>query len=263
VNREAGSDRTGFAVRRHPAGSSAGRWWRILAVLAVVATAVVAGWWLLTGDLFAVAQVETGGYRFTERSRLESCLESLLGRNIWTLKGSDVTVAMADLPWVREVDMQRHLPNHLYLDLREWRPLVTVDGVGDGTRPRVLVGDGRVLAFPESLVAPALPVLVGVAVAPDSTGVSCLPPHERDQVLALLAAVESTGLEAHVPVDFVVAREQGYAIVLAGDAGTLLVGREHFARRLERYMMARDHLDQGLEVDLRFRDRVTVRRRGS
>ena len=76
--------------------------------------------------------------------------------------------------------------------------------------------------------------------------------------------MEDAGLETVCPVDFVVARHEGFAIVLQDGQGTLLVGREDFADRLERYMAARDHLEPGLEVDLRFSDRITVRRnRGS
>lgn len=254
--------RTDFAVRRRPRSSGTRRWWGALAALAVAAVLAAGIWWLLTGELFAIAQVETGGYRFTDRVHLESRLAGLLGHNIWTLRSGDVAEALADLPWVRDVSIRRHLPDRLHLEIREWRPLLTVDGAGVGIRPGVLVADGRVLGFPGELVPPALPVLTGITAAPDSLGVRRLPSAELDRLLDLLAAVETTGLEAHMPMDFVVAREQGYAIVLAEGAGTLLVGRENFTDRLERYLTARDHLDRGLEVDLRFRDRVTVRRPG-
>ena len=73
----------------------------------------------------------------------------------------------------------------------------------------------------------------------------------------------SNCLETACPVDFLVARDEGYCIVLQEGEGTLLLGREDFAARLERYLVARDHLEKGLEVDLRFGDRVTVRRLGS
>jgi hypothetical protein len=38
-----------------------------------------------------------------------------------------------------------------------------------------------------------------------------------------------------------------------------MVGREDFSDRLNRYMTARDYLDPGLEIDLRFKDRLTVK----
>jgi hypothetical protein len=232
-------------------------------MLALVAALAGAGWWLLAGDLFALSRVETGGYRFTDKAALESCLARLLGHNAWTLREADVAEALAPLPWVRGVTLHRQLPDRLHLEIHEWRPLVILASANPAATPLVLVADGRVLEFPADLVPPALPVLTGVAAAADSSGTRRLPQAEEQRLLSLLAAVESSGLEAHAPVDFVVAREQGYAIVLAGGAGTLLVGREMFADRLERYLTARDHLAPGLEVDLRFRDRVTVRRPGS
>ena len=75
--------------------------------------------------------------------------------------------------------------------------------------------------------------------------------------------MEATGLETACPVDFLVARDEGWSIVLQEGEGSLLVGRENFAARLDRYLVARDHLEKGLEVDLRFGERVTVRRPGT
>jgi hypothetical protein len=80
-----------------------------------------------------------------------------------------------------------------------------------------------------------------------------------DQIMELVSALEDAGLESVSPVDFIVARDEGYAIVLQDKRGILMVGRENFADRLNRYMTARDHLEPGLEVDLRFEDRLVVR----
>jgi hypothetical protein len=54
-------------------------------------------------------------------------------------------------------------------------------------------------------------------------------------------------------------RPDGFGIVLQDSMGTLLVGRDQYADRLERYLLARDRLAKNLEIDLRFQDRVTVR----
>ena len=94
----------------------------------------------------------------------------------------------------------------------------------------------------------------------DTTGATVLAAPQAESLLALLEAVEESGLESVCPVDFVVARPEGFAIVLQGDLGRLLVGREEFRERLDRYMEAHEHLESGLIVDLRFRDRVTCRR---
>lgn len=249
-----------FAVRRKPR-----RDWRPVALRAGLGLLVAIGlagaaWWLLTSPLFAVSRVESGAYRFTAQADLERTLGTFLGRNLWTLSTDEVAVALARLPWVRDLRVLRRLPGTLEVDFREWRPLLVV-AHGRDTVPRVLLGDGRVLPFPEHLSLPGLPVLVGAACLPDSAGAGWrLDPQLKAPVLDLLAAMEASGLEAARPVDFVVARDEGFAIVLAEDQGTLLVGREDFAARLERYLAAAEHLETGLEVDLRFRDRLTCRR---
>jgi cell division septal protein FtsQ len=220
-------------------------------------------YWLDHAGTFGIARVETSTYRFTDAAALEARLKSLLGRRLWLVDRREVESVLADLPWVREVRVRRRLPATLKLDLAEWRPLVAVADDDALTGPRVLLGDGRVVLFPDHLPPPALPVLVGVPTATDSLGIVRLGPRRAGDVAALLAAVEASGLETACPVDFLVARDEGWGIVLQEGEGTLLVGREEFAARLDRYLVARDHLEKGLEVDLRFGERVTVRRPGS
>lgn len=250
----------GFAQRRRTERRRGRQLLRAAPVVVVVLVLAAGAWWLTTGEIFALSRVETGAYRFTDEAALQERLATLLGRNIWRLGRDEIAAALGDLPWVRDVGVTRRLPADIRLEIREWHPLVSLPDAGEGPGPGVLVGDGRVLCFPGELEAPALPVLVGVAAVQDSAGVRRLDPDACGDVLALLAAIDASGLEAICPVDFVVARRQGYAIVLQGDQGTLLVGREGFRDRLERYLDARDHLAEGLEVDLRFRDRITVRR---
>jgi len=257
------SGATGFAVRRGVRRRRGPGFRRSL--IAAGLFAVVGGglFWLDRAGSFSIARVETGTYRFTDAAALEKRLEVFLGRRLWLVRRQDVRNALADLPWIREVIVRRRLPATLKLDLAEWRPLVAVAGTGAETAPRVLLGDGRVVPFPDRLPPPALPVLVGVATTTDSVGAVRLESGRERAVTELLAAVAASGLESACPVDFLVARDGGYGIVLQEGEGTLLVGREDFTARLERYLVARDHLENGLEVDLRFGDRVTVRRPGS
>ena len=125
----------------------------------------------------------------------------------------------------------------------------------------MLCENGAVLGFPQGLAPAALPTLAGCAPRPEGAqGAMALPGEESSLLLELFSAIADAGLEAVCPVDFVVVRPEGFAIVLQERQGRLLVGREDFAARLARYMAARDHLEPGLDVDLRFADRVTVRR---
>lgn len=255
-----------FAVRRTPRRRRGPLAVRMALALVAVAALAALVWWLLSADFFAVTRVETGAYRFTGQAELEESLQALLGRNIWRVGAGDARAILGPLPWIRDLRLSRRLPGRLAVEFTEWRPLLAVEPAdrrpGDpaGSGLEVLVGDGRVLPFPERLPVPGLPVLVGVRAPRAVDGTRRLDPAQLPLVLELLSAVESTGLETAVPVDFVVARAEGYAIVLQEGRGTLLVGREEFAHRLQRYMVGRDHLEPGLEVDLRFHDKITVRR---
>ena len=252
-----------FAVRKRPPRRRGPLLLRLGLGLLTAALLAAAGWWLLTAELFAVTRVETGAYRFTGEAQLEQALHGLLGRNIWRVRQEDAAAVLARLPWIDQLRLARRLPGTLSLEFTEWRPLLAVEPADprrNDPELLVLVGDGRVLAFPAQLPAPGLPVLVGVKAPRDSLGTRRLAAAQLPQVLELLEAIESTGLETAVPVDFLVARAEGFAIVLQDGRGLLLVGREEFADRLQRYMVGREHLEPGLEVDLRFRDKITVRR---
>ncbi|MBK8166490.1 MAG: FtsQ-type POTRA domain-containing protein [bacterium] len=250
-----------FAVRRAAPPRRRFPWRRVLAGTVIVGGLGAAGWWLAGSGTFAVARVGTGDYRFTDERALRGALATLLGRNLWTLGEGDVRQALAELPWIREAHVQRRLPASVDVELIEWRPLLVVaePGAPPGAPALVLVEDGRVLPFPTHLPAPDLPVLTGIVVERQATGPARLPSTLAPSVLELVEALESSGLEAATTVDFVVSGPDGYGVVLRGREATLLVGREGFAERLTRYLTARAHVDSNLVIDLRFRDRLTVR----
>jgi hypothetical protein len=130
-----------------------------------------------------------------------------------------------------------------------------------GLRPLVLIEDGRILEFPSHVVMAGLPVLVGVrTVREGEGGILKVESSHMKQIMELISAMEDAGLETVSPVDFIVDRNEGYAIVLQDNRGILMVGREEFSDRLNRYMTAREHLELGLEIDLRFKDRLTVKK---
>lgn len=257
-----------FAVRRTAPARRRFPWRRWLFSILAVALLGGGAWALTQSGLFAVARIETGAYRFTDEHQLKVALSPLLGRNLWTVSQPDLDAAATRLPWVRQVYMQRRWPKSIAVELVEWRPLLVVaePGAPAGAPTLVLVDDGRVLPFPANLATPALPVLTGIVVERSAGGPARLPQDVAPAVLELVSAFESTGLDAVTPVDFVVARPDGFGIVLSKDAdqvsyGTLLVGREEFADRLSRYLTAREHVARDLEIDLRFKDRLTVRPR--
>ncbi len=252
-----------FAVRRGPRRSRRALLVRAGAGLTTLLVIAGAIWWALTSPLFAVSRIESGSYRFTSEPELQAAFGEYLGRNIWTLSTDEMAARLGQLPWVRDLRVLRRLPNTLEVDFREWAPVLKVAAVEvDGARRErlILLPDGRVVDFPAQLPLPGLPVLVGMAPVRESAdGPLRLAADDAAQLLELISAMEDAGLEAACPVDFVVVRDDGFAIVLQDRRGTLRVGREDFGPRLQRYMTARDHLESGLEYDLRFKDRITVR----
>ncbi len=250
-----------FAVRRAAPPRRRFPWRAVLAAVAALVVLGAAGWWLAGSGAFAVARVGTGDYRFTDEAALRRALTPLLGRNLWALGPGEVREALAGLPWIREVHVQRRLPGSVDLELIEWRPLLVVaePGAPAGAPELVLVEDGRVLPFPARLPAPDLPVLTGLVVERRPGGPARLPEAVTPSVLELVSALETSGLEAATTVDFVVAGPDGWSVILRGHEATLLVGREDYADRLTRYLTARAHVDSNLVVDLRFKDRLTVR----
>jgi len=254
-----------FAVRREANGG--GRTRMLARFALIVAGAILCGvlYWLLSSRTFAVTRVESGSYRFTSEVELQSALGGLLGRNIWTIDEEEIAGHLAGLPWVRDLEIRRRLPATLRVDFREWEPILEVvpEGGTPGDRALVLREDGRIVPFPDHLPPAGLLVLTGsTPVREGEHDGWVLKPAALADILELVAAMEDAGLETVCPVDFVVARDEGYAIVLQDRQGTLLVGREEFADRLKRYVTARDRIETGVEVDLRFENRITVRQTG-
>jgi len=248
-----------FAIRREKPRSRKPLFKKLAIGLFLLAAVGSGSWWFSVTEVFKVSRVESGAYRFTSQVELEAALEDLLGQNIWRVSEESVGDLLTGLPWLRDLRLHRRLPSTIRVDFREWRPLLEVrsKGVSGGNGPMVLIEDGRVLEFPGQMTLAGLPVLVGVELLREGGSAVChLDSTVTLNLLELVSAFKEAGLEAHCPVDFIVAQDEGYGIVLQDGQGSLLVGREDFAHRLSRYMDARSHLDPGLEVDLRFSDRV-------
>lgn len=237
------------------------RWRRIVLRLAagfgLVGLLVWGGSWCLTAPVFAVARIETGPYRFSDQAEVEAALGACLGRNLWTLSRRDLAAVCADLPWVREIRLQRRVPDTAIVELVEWQPLLAIACADVPRGECYVIGDGRVLTLPDHLNPPALPVLVGAELAPGAGATRRLAAADSLAALAAVAALAATGLESVCPVDFVRLTAEGLVLVLQGRSGSLLLGHEDFQIRLARYLLARPRIPEGATVDLRFEDRIT------
>jgi hypothetical protein len=123
----------------------------------------------------------------------------------------------------------------------------------------VLLPDGRVVSVPEHLFPPGLPILTGVQLEPAGERTWRLSEPVEASIMALLDAISRTGLESVSPVDFILAARDGFALVLQGHKGRLLIGNDEFVPKLESYLAAREQLATDVEVDLRYRNRIATR----
>jgi cell division septal protein FtsQ len=243
--------------RRRQARSDRGR---LIAV--AIGGLIVAGGAQLAArsDLFAVARVASNRYRFTDEAVLEREFGRYLGRNLWRVRPAELHSTLVALPWIRDVRVTRRWPATLEVALVEWEPLAFIAaGSVAGRTDLVLRGDGSVVPLPEDLPPPALPVLIGVSLDVLGEQAWRLSGDSAGRILALLRAIRETGIESSTPVDFLVAHRDGYDIVLQEGRERLRVGTEDFARRLRKYLVARDRIPDGMLVDLRFEDRVAYR----
>lgn len=235
---------------------------RTLALRAAAASLVLlalggGAWWLLTSPTFAVTRVESGPYRYTDEEALRAAFVRCLGRNIWTLTADDVREHCAGLPWVRDLIVHRALPGTLVVEFQEWRPILAIPAAAAGAAPRLLLENRRVLDQPAHLDPPGLPLLVDAPLTEDAAGGWQLQDPDASAVLELTTALAATSFESVAPVDFVLCRPEGFEVVLQSNQGRLQVGRERFRERLERYLLTRGKVPAGVQVDLRFRDRVS------
>ena len=239
-----------MARRRRRSGSARRRWIVGASALLLAAALGLGIRWLLTTPRFEVTRIESSRYRFTRKAELDACLRGWLDRrlNIWTFDAAALCAEVEALTWVRRAEVERHLPATLRVNVWEWRPLLRLahatDGPGDA-----LVESGERLPLPAHLPAPDLPLLM------DAEGAGAF---DAEPVLALLEAVRETRLEAEAEVDFIVRDARGLSVVLAGSGRRLVVGREDFERRLQRYLGVTERLPEAAEIDLRFERQVYI-----
>lgn len=112
----------------------------VLKLLAVTA-GVLLGVGVFRHPVFAVAEASVSGLsRLSEADVLEQA--PVLGQNLLALPVHDVTESLMQNPWVREVQLQRHLPNRVAFFIEERKPAAVWEA---GRRFFLVDRDGTVL----------------------------------------------------------------------------------------------------------------------
>lgn len=192
---------------------------------------------------FDLAEVRiSGGLARVTREEIEGVVQRELKGNILTLDLAAARAAFQSLPWVRRVDMRRHLPARLEVAVEEHVPLARWAGAAlVNTHGEVFTAD----------FTGELPVFIG----PEGTA----------REIAIQYRYFRRSLEAigQAPVQVRVSPRLAWQLKL--DSGlTLELGREHIEARLARFVAAYDRTLGRLgrpirHVDLRYANGFAVR----
>jgi cell division protein FtsQ len=119
---------------------------RTLAVLALVAAALAAGYflWLRDSSLVGVEQVTVTGLTTAQEGDIRDLLvKTARGMTTLNLDEEALEAAVAAYPAVAGVEATRDLPHGLAIEVIERRPIATVEGPGGKEIP--VAGDGTLL----------------------------------------------------------------------------------------------------------------------
>jgi cell division protein FtsQ len=116
-----------------------------LVLVVVLLVGVVAAWVVVpASDAFRIRHLEVTGASAVGDLEVRERIDSLLtGETVYTVDEDKVAARIEELPFVRSVRVERHLPGGLQLHVLEYRPLAL--GYGDGGY-WLVARNGRVLA---------------------------------------------------------------------------------------------------------------------
>ncbi|MGI6604574.1 MAG: cell division protein FtsQ/DivIB [bacterium] len=135
------------------------RTFRVLLIVFVVLMGAGAG--LLRSPYFAVQTVEVVGTVKVSDEEVKNLTGVHPGVNIFSLRQQELTEAVAGHPWIRDIELIRHLPAEVVLKVQEREPLFLVPY---RTSFLEVAGDGVILALRSSLSGQVLPLVTGFAV---------------------------------------------------------------------------------------------------
>lgn len=117
---------------------------RIL-ISAALVVSVIAAWLVVPASkVFNIRHVEVSGTRSIDDLDIREKVDSLLrSQTIYTVDEEKLVKRLESLPFVKSVELERHIPGGLQINITEYRPLALAYGQGDFW---LVSHDGRVLA---------------------------------------------------------------------------------------------------------------------
>lgn len=256
-------------LRARDGGGRGAQSWRARAwTMARVATLVVAlvgsGWYvqdvMTSGEAFAVQRLHVIGVSRLSQGEVQGLLDGLVGENIVRTSLEPWRQKLLASPWVRDASLRRALPSTIEVRITERLPMAVARA---GDLLLLIDEQGAVVdEFGPRYGRLDLPIVDGLV----NPTASAAPPDELRVALvsSVLVSLRDAGLLGRVSqID--VHDRRNVVVMLSGDTAHLLVGREHFAERVQAYLDMQERLTRMVQqvesVDLRFDNRVYVRPR--
>jgi|GEM_PF-5351724 len=215
----------------------------------------------VSGAYFQLSEVTVTGLGHIEREALLERARLRTGRNIFDIDPERVESAIATHPWVREVQVERRLPNQIRVQLSEYTPVAVLVG----ERYRLISEDGIIIDAidPGASLDPFLhlPMLSGLEVTRNSSNPNISSPASArlfvtDKTVFLEAMevsrlYEEMGFSQWEPLSEIhIDPTLGLSLVSADTGIEIRLGRGRYRERLERLKVVKESIvKRAMEVD--------------
>ena len=218
----------------------------------------------LSADVLTVTRMTVSGNASLSRGEVLTLLSDLRGRNMMLVNLESSRQQLLASPWVEDATIRRVLPGTVAVVVSERQPM----GIARVGEELYLVDEegGIIDAFGQSYAAFDLPVIDGLAAAPEGGGPLV------DDARAALAGRLLTSLQTQPDLakrvsQIDVSDVHDAAVILEGDVTLVRLGDEQFIERLQAYLdlasALRERVPEIDYIDMRFGERVYVRPQGS
>lgn len=207
----------------------------------------------VSGDYFALQKIEVTGLAHLDEQRALERTGLVAGRNIFDIDLQRAERILRSRPWVRDVQLERRLPDQVRVHITEYEPAAVLVGAGYW----LISADGVVFASIEPTGSLrgllSLPMVSGLELVSDGTrrGQKLRDKTLFFEVLEVVRLYESMGLTSWEAISEIhVDPTLGLTLVSADTGVEVRLGRGQYAARLERLKVVQRSIAQrAMEVD--------------
>ncbi|HVM97050.1 MAG TPA: FtsQ-type POTRA domain-containing protein, partial [Candidatus Acidoferrales bacterium] len=205
---------------------------------------------------FAVDGIELSGNRRLNREDVLQLAGWHSGMSVWDASPSDARLRLASNPWIEWVSVERQLPRHLGIRVRERRPMAIVQIGGLQYVDR----GGRVLGPLRDDDSRDLPIITGID-SIDSKSFGAVALHRALQLVHWCERLRCFDTISEVRVD----REAGITVFPLKTAVPVVLGwggwREKLVRSARVFAAWQGQTDRLAQIDVSYHNQVVVRLR--